>query len=150
MDIFGPRSKINWKSWHSLWYAVPLLFGVFVFASRARVENDAAIMQQTSYGTITDCERCGRSGYCCNYVFPVDGEQYTGSSRSDTYLLFGHTAVVYYDSQDPTMSALEDFSRQSRRDRNFVYILLLMIVALVAFVLYSKATDREDSKQRRT
>jgi hypothetical protein len=83
-------------------------------------------------------------------VFPVDGEQYTGSDRADSYLLFGKTVVVYYDSQDPTMSALDDFSGKSRRDRNFVYIFLLMVAALVAFVLYSKATDREESKPRTT
>jgi len=49
----------------------------------------------------------GRSGYSCNYVFPVDEEQHTGSDRADSYLLFGKTAVVDYNSQDPTMSALD-------------------------------------------
>jgi len=58
--------------------------------------------------------------------------------------------VVYYEYQDPTISALEDFSRQSRRDRNFVYIFLSMIAALVVFVLYSKPTDRDHSKQQAT
>ena len=48
------------------------------------------------------------------------------------------------------MTALEDFSEKARKDWNFVYILLLLLAALVAFVLYSKATDRKDSKQRTT
>ena len=26
----------------------------------------------------------GRSGYSCNYVFPVDEEQHTGSDRADS------------------------------------------------------------------
>ena len=150
MDSFAPRFKNNWKSWHSLWWAIPLLFCIFDFASRAARENDAEAVQRTSFGTITDCERSGRSGYSCNYVFLVDGEQYPGNDRADSYLLFGKTVVVYYDSQNPTMSALDDFSRKSRRDWNFVYILLFMIAALVALALYPKATDRGDSKQRTT
>jgi hypothetical protein len=150
VDSFAPRSKNDWKSGRSLWLAFFLLLGVFLTASRAARENDAASMQRTSFGTITDCERSGRSGYSCSYVFAVDGEQYTGKSRSDSYHLFGQTVVVYYDFQDLTMTALEDFSGKARRDWNFVYLLLSIIVALVAFVLYSKATGRKDSKQRTT
>jgi hypothetical protein len=150
VDFIPLRSKNDWKSWCIVSWAVVLLFCVFDLASRAIRENDAASTQQTSFGTITDCERSGRSGYSCNYVFPVEGEQYTGDSRSDSYRTFGQTVVVYYDSQAPTTSALEDFSGKARKDWNFVYIFLLMIAALVAFVLYSKATDRKDSKQRTT
>jgi hypothetical protein len=148
VDLFAPRSKNDWKSWHSLWKALPLLVLFLIFASRAATENDAASRQLTSFGTISDCERSGRSGYHCIYVFPVDGEQYTGDSASDSYRLLGNTVVVYYDSQKLTMTALEDFSVKSRKDRNTACIFLLMIAALVAFVLYSKATHREDSKPR--
>lgn len=105
-------------------------------------------MQRKSFGTIRDCERSGRSGYSCTYVFPVAGEQYTGRDRTDSFLLYGQTVVVYYDSRVPTVSALDDFARKSRKDRRFVYIFLLMIAALVAFILYSKATYREAYNQR--
>jgi hypothetical protein len=148
VDAFAPRPKNDWKSWHSLWRVVPLLVAVLIFASRATRENDAASMQRTSFGRITNCERSGRSGYFCNYEFPVDGDQYTGSSQSDDYIAYGKTVVVYYNSQDLTMTALEDFSGQSRKDWNFVYILLLFTAAFVAFALYRKATDQKDSKQR--
>ncbi len=148
MDLFAPRSKNDWKSWHSLWKALPCLVGFLIFASQAATENDAACRQRTSFGTISDCERSGRSGYHCSYVFPVDGEPYTGDSASDSYRLLGHTVVVYYDSQKLTMISLEDFAVKSRKDRNIAYIFLLMTVALVAFVLYSKVKDREDSKRR--
>jgi hypothetical protein len=150
VDFFAPRSKNDWKSGRSLSVALVLLFSVFLVASQAARENDAASMQRTSSGKITNCERSGRSGYSCDYVFPVDGEQYTGHCRSDSYRLYGQTVIVYYDSQDLTMTALEDFSEKARKDWNFVYILLLLLAALVAFVLYSKATDRKDSKQRTT
>jgi len=73
-----------------------------------------------------------------------------GDSREGSYRLLGQTVVVYYDSQDPTVTALEDFSGKARRDWNFVYVLLLMIAAVVVFVIYSKAADRKDSKQRST
>jgi len=150
VDFFAPRSKNDWKSGRSLGLALVLLVGVFLSASRATRENDAASRQRTSFGTITDCERSGRSGYSCKYVFPVDGEQYMGDSREGSYRLLGQTVVVYYDSQDPTVTALEDFSGKARRDWNFVYVLLLMIAAVVVFVIYSKAADRKDSKQRST
>jgi hypothetical protein len=150
VDFFGPRSKNDWKSWHSLWNAIPLLVCVFVFASRATTENDAASRQETSFGTIADCERSGRGGYSCHYVISVDGEQYASHSQEDSYHLLGQTVVVYYDSQNPRMTALEDFSGKAKKDWNFVYVFLLMIAALVGFVLYSKATDRKDSKQQTT
>jgi hypothetical protein len=33
---------------------------------------------------------------------------------------------VYYDSQNPVMNALEDFSEKSRNDRKFAYTLLFV------------------------
>jgi hypothetical protein len=83
-------------------------------------------------------------------VFPIDEEQYAGYSRENSYHLLGQTVVVYYDSQNPTITALEDFSGKAKKDWTFVYLFLLMIAALVGSVLYSKATDRKDSKQLTT
>jgi hypothetical protein len=54
---------------------------------------------------------------------------------------------VYYDSQNPAMNALEDFSEKSRKDRNVAYMLLFVVAALVAFILYAKATYRDESDQ---
>jgi hypothetical protein len=48
---------------------------------------------------------------------------------------------VYYDSQNLAMNALEDFSENSRKDRNFAYMLLFVVAALVAFILYAKAVN---------
>jgi hypothetical protein len=146
----APRPKSSWTSWNSLWYAILLLFLVFRFGSDAMSENDAASMQRTSFGTITDCERSGRSGYSCKYVFPVDGEEYTGLDHVSFYRMFGQTVMVYYVFQEPTMSALEDFSQKSHRDRNTAYFFLLMLVALPSFILYSRAKYRKDFQQRTT
>jgi hypothetical protein len=52
---------------------------------------------------------------------------------------FGQTAMVYYDSQDLRVSALEDFSEQSRKSMRFVYFLLLTLAATVAFILWDRA-----------
>jgi hypothetical protein len=43
------------------------------------------------------------------------------------------------------MNALENFSEKSRKDRNFAYMLLFVVAALVAFILYAKATYRDES-----
>ena len=42
------------------------------------------------------------------------------------------------------MNALEDFSEKSRKDRDFAYMLLFVVAALVAFILYAKATYRDE------
>jgi hypothetical protein len=107
-------------------------------------------MQRTSFGTITDCERSGRSGYFCKYVFPVDGEEYKGGDRVDSYRMFGQIVMVYYVSQEPSVSALEEFSQKSHRDRNNAYFFLLMIATLPGFILYSKAKYRAGTQQRTT
>jgi len=71
----------------------------------------------------------------------VRGTQYSGKrSAATTDVTVGDRVLVYYDSQEPTMNALEDFSEMSHRERNFVYILLTVIGAFVAVILYSKAT----------
>jgi hypothetical protein len=51
---------------------------------------------------------------------------------------FGQTVEVYYDSQDPRMNTLEDFSGQSRKDERLVYILLLVLAAAGTFILWNE------------
>lgn len=116
------------------------LFGGLIVANRAVRENEAASSQQTSFGMITDC-RSHRSQNYCSYTFPVDGEQYLGNGPADTEIHFGERVLVYYDSRDPSMNGLEDFSQRGRKDKDFVYILLLVVGAFTAFVIYSIATE---------
>jgi hypothetical protein len=42
-----------------------------------------------------------------------------------TDVTVGDRVLVYFDSQDPTMNALEDFSAMSHRDESFVSILVV-------------------------
>jgi beta-lactamase regulating signal transducer with metallopeptidase domain len=51
---------------------------------------------------------------------------------------FGQTVEVYYDSQNPRMNALEDFSARSRKDERFVYILLLVLAVTGTFILWNE------------
>jgi hypothetical protein len=120
-----------------------LLFCIVLFGYRAVVENDSASRQQTSFGTIVQCEQRGRGNEnYCHYTFPVGDEQYAGVSKAEQGAGFGQAAMVYYDSQDPRVSALEDFSEQSRKNMRFVYFLLLTLVATVAFILWDGAPHR--------
>jgi hypothetical protein len=120
-----------------------LLFCIVFFGYRASVENDSASRQQTSFGTIAQCEQRGRGNEnYCHYTFPVGDEQYAGVSIAEQGVGFGQTAMVYYDSQDPRVSALEDFSEQSRKSMRFVYFLLLTLAATVAFILLDRAPCR--------
>jgi hypothetical protein len=120
-----------------------LLFCIALFGYRAAVENDSANRQQTSFGTIVQCERRGRGNEnYCHYTFPVGDEQYAGVSKAEQGAGFGQTAIVYYDSQDPRVSALEDFSEQTRKNMRFVYFLLLTLAATVAFILWDREPHR--------
>jgi hypothetical protein len=142
--VSGPRSRNDGKSRRPLWPLVSfLLFGIIFFGYRAAVENDSARRQQTSFGTISQCEESGRGheNYC-HYTFPVGDEQYEGVNKADQGVGFGQTAIVYYDSQNPRVSALEDFSEQSRKSMRFVYFLLLTLAATVAFILWDRAPNR--------
>jgi hypothetical protein len=52
---------------------------------------------------------------------------------------------VYYDSQGPARNALENLSEKNRKDRNLAYMLLFVVAALVAFILYAIPTYRDES-----
>ena len=97
-------------------------------------------------GTILQCEEHGRGheNYC-HYTFPVGDEQYTGVNQADSELGFGQTVVVYYDYQNPGVNALEDFNDQTRKSKDVVYILLLVLAAVVAFIFVHGAPSRETS-----
>ncbi len=107
------------------------------------VENDSASRQQTTFGTITQCEERGRGwDNYCHYTFPVGNEKYEGVSKAAQGLGFGQIAKVYYDSQDPQISALEDFSEQSRKSMRLVYFSGLILAATVGFTLWNRAPQR--------
>jgi hypothetical protein len=142
--VSGPRSRNDGKSRRPLWPLVSvLLFCIILFGFRAAVENDSAHRQQTSFGTIGQCEQRGRGNdNYCHYTFPVGDEQYAGVSKAEQGVGFGQTVMVYYDRQNPGVSALEDFSEQSRESMRFVYFLLLTLAGTVAFILWDRAPHR--------
>lgn len=130
------------KDW--LWKAGAFLIAAALLASRAYDENRVANMQQTSFGTITDCNGSGRR-YSCDYTFTAQGGQYIGSSAAPLGTLFGSTVEVYYDTRNPVRNSLEDFRTKSREDRRFVYVFLLVAAG---FSLYGVVTrwDKPNSR----
>jgi hypothetical protein len=144
--VSGPSSRKDGKSRRPVWPVVSVfLFCIVLFGYRAAVEKDSANREQTSFGTIIKCEERGRGheNYC-QYMFPVGDQQYTGVSKADQGAEFGQTATVYYDSQDPQVSSLENFSQQSRNDIRFVYLLLLALAATVGFIVWDRAPTKPE------
>lgn len=135
----SPRSRNTWHTWWTMTVTLPFLFGVLVVALRAGREDRAARRQQTSQGVVTAYDRSDHNQ--CSYNFSALGKPYTGRrSANTTEVTVGDHVLVYYDSQDPAMNALDDFSEMSHRDRSFCYILLFVIGAFPVIILYSKAT----------
>lgn len=147
--VFAALSENDGKSRRSMWPPVLfLVFCIFFFGYRAANESDAASRQQTSSGIIGQCEQRGRGHQnYCDYTFSVGDEQYTGDNQAADGLELGQTVMVYYDGRDPTANALEDFAEQSRESRRLVYIFLLVLVAVVAFVLWDRAPYPETSNK---
>ncbi len=136
------RRHNDWTSWRSLFITFPFVLGVLLVAPRAAREQAAATSQQTSQGVVTAYDRSDHNQ--CSYDFSVLGRRYSGRSSADTTdVTVGDHVLVYYDSQDPTMNALEDFSQMSRRDRGFCYFLLIVTGVFVAVVLCARASRVE-------
>lgn len=134
----------------SFWpFIIFSLFCIIFFGYRAVIEKDSASRQKTSFGTIGQCEERGRGNEnYCDYTFSVGNEQYTAVSKAEIGVDFGKTVTVYYDGHDPQVSALEDFSEQSRHDLRFVYILGSVLAAVVSLVLWGRAPSGEASDKQ--
>ena len=145
----GGHSRRDGKSRRPPW---PVVFvwlpGIVVFGYQAAVENDYASREQTSVGNISLCERRGKGNenYCL-YTFPVGSELYAGGSVAERDVGPRQTATVYYDSKNPRMNTLEDFSEQGRKSMRIVYLNLLALAATVAFLFLRQ--DAVTSNDRR-
>lgn len=120
-----------------------VMCGIIFFGYLAATHHDSATRQQTSLGTIGQCEFRGRGhDNYCHYTFPIGDQQYAGVNKAEPDAGFGQMVTVYYDSQDPSVNALEDFFEQSRKDLRFVCVLLAVLIFAIAFVLWDRAPDR--------
>jgi len=138
------------KSRRSLWPLVSvLLFCTIFFGYLSAVERDSVRRQQTSLGTISQCEERGRGheNYC-HYTFSVGDEQYESVGRGSRGLGFGQIVTVYYDGRDPHVNALQEFSEQRRENQRKAYVLLIALVAVLAFVLWDRAPYQTTSDKQ--
>jgi hypothetical protein len=147
---FAQRVKDAGKPRSRLWgFVVFTIACILFYGHRAIVENDTAKRQQTSFGTTDQCERRGK-GYenWCHYSFAVGDLWYRGVSQTYPEVTFGQTVEVHYDSQNPRMNALEDFSGKSRKDERFVYILLLVLAATGTIMIWNEEPGGGSSDER--
>jgi hypothetical protein len=127
----------NNRSWGTVWVFLIVAAAFFVF--RAEVEKRHADRQETSFGVIGHCEKRGRSqDDYCSYSFPVGEEQFWGMSKAVQAFSFDRKILVYFDSQDPRVNALEDFPTRSRRNMRIACLLFLVFVVTFAFVVWDR------------
>jgi len=131
------RDRNDWTSRRSLIVTLPFVLGVVFIAPQAIKEGSAAKRQQTIQGSVTSYERFNHNQ--CQYVFSVWGKQYAGiASAPRDHVTVGDQVRVYFDSQNPTVNSLEDFSQISQRAKRDVYFLVAVIVAFACFIFVSK------------
>jgi hypothetical protein len=79
--------------------------------------------------------RSGRSmghGYIVRYRYAVQGKSYETSVVREASAIPAAAVDVYYDADDPSRSALDDFEDVSRRSRNALALFLLGLVLFAA------------------
>lgn len=135
--FFSKRANADWRSWRSMVITLPAIVGVLFVAPQAIREKSVASRQGTCQGLVTAYERANHNR--CKYVFSVSGKQYTGmASAPTTEVRAGDRVLVYFDSHDPSVNALEDFSSMSDGDAGFVFVLIAIIAIVGGFILFSK------------
>ena len=117
---------------HPLWVVVSFLMVCVIFLGhRAVVENNSATRQKTSFGTIAQCEYPRTWKY--KLAVTTHFQLAMSNTRVSTKLNQMRDSATFWwfitTSQDPNVSALEEFSDQSRKDKRFVCILLLMLAS---------------------
>lgn len=122
----------------SLWYAlicVPWILGVVLSLNSSRTHDKIAARQQTTAGRITAHEPSNHDRY--GYAFSVGGKDYSGwEIPQRSALQIGQTVTVYYDSTDPSTSALTAFGKQSADDTGPVPLLMLGSLGIVVLTIY--------------
>jgi hypothetical protein len=142
--IWSPRTANTWHSWWSMAITIPFVFGILFTLPKARQEAQAASRQQAAQGSVTSYQRSDHNR--CSYTFTVLGRSYSGrdSSPMDD-IAAGERVTVYYDREDPTYNALEDFSKQAGRDQGFALICLCGVGIVAGVVLYNKWQQKRES-----
>src|ERR1700761_5423513 len=113
-EIFARRNESAEDSRRWVWlFVLLLLVGAWYFTDKAAQERDQASRQQACFGMIVDCQNSARSAPYCHYTFSVNDKQYMGFSPASSSVHLGQIQNVYYDSQQPMSSSLEELSKSS-------------------------------------
>jgi len=135
--FFSPRSQNNWKSWNSLFLTAPLVFGLVLVLSDSHREHLIAARQQSTIGVVIAYEPSNHNQ--CSYQFVFQGKQYVGESSSPfSPTRIGQQLTVYFDRNAPETNSLTDYEAASRNNAGFSRFLVIGILGIVAFILYSK------------
>jgi hypothetical protein len=139
--MLSPRSRNTWHSWWSLTITLPFLAGLLFTVPAARHEAEAASRQQVAQGIITSHHPSDHNR--CTYTFSVLQKLYSGAdSAARPDVTIGENVLVYYDSLNPQVNSLDDFSKQAGQNEGAAALCLCLIGVFVGVVLYSKAQHK--------
>ncbi len=121
-------------SWWVLILTIPLLIAMVASISSAHQNAGIAGREMKSEGVIEDCQ----PNNLCRFTFAFRGRTFKGAGTPSTGSgAVGNQVTVFFDTNHPQTSSLEDFERISRRQLIMVPLCLIAICALAGVVVYA-------------
>ena len=124
----------------------PLVVGLAMGIWESDRDSMIARRQWTTTGVVTAWDRSNHNQ--CRYVFSLQGKSFEGqdSALRDPQP-FGEIVRVYYDSSNPSVSGLEDYTSRGKREGGLTPMFVFGIVLVPLVILFNKI--RNSSRQRR-
>ncbi|HZP06728.1 MAG TPA: hypothetical protein VFB43_17650 [Terracidiphilus sp.] len=135
------RAKGAWNSWWSLLITFPLLIVLAFVVPEAWRSGVIAGREQSIAGVVTAYRPSDHNR--CDYVFTVQGRQFTGTDGCpNAPATIGQQVWVYFDSNNPATSELEGFAEKSQADWSGCWFILIVICIVAGIIAFAKVRSR--------
>jgi hypothetical protein len=145
-EFFYNRSvKGRWSSWWAMYMTFPLILGLAFGIWNSVRDSCIASRQLITTGIVTAYTPDSHDE--CFYSFSVQGKSFEGQDFAPHHPLAPHEVVtVFYDSTDPKVSGLEDYSTRGNWEGGLTPVFVFGILIISTIILVNKI--RNASRQR--